>query len=282
MRKGWQRERSNGVWHHFDGTDAHHADCGIGFVPDTELTDEPPENEKVCTVCRNDICVSRVQSNVGEGPRDGSPGEVFYEDAKRTPVPRAATLVDVLRECTDIVSAEYAEKYLHAIPDAPVVDRVKYLVGKCRGKRVLSLGGSGPADEAIKKAAAKYYSVDRAGAPSFNIDLDKSPKSLAFVAALFDLVVCGEVLEHLSNPGRLLDAVRALGVPVIVTAPNAFSSVGSGWLAKHKENVNAEHVAWYSYRTLLTLVTRHGFTVKDFAWYNGKPIRAEGLIFELE
>lgn len=195
----------------------------------------------------------------------------------------AATLSDLLSQCRTGVDANYAAKYLHDIPDAPVVDRVGYLVERCRGKRVLSLGASGPTEEKLRAVSAEHHSVDVvAGDGVVVIDLDKTPEQLQQFDGLVDVVVAGEVIEHLSNPGRLLDAVRALNVPCVVTAPNAFSSAGDRWLAKSQENVNGEHVAWYSHRTLKTLLERHGFRVTDFAWYKGKPIRAEGLIFAVE
>jgi 2-polyprenyl-3-methyl-5-hydroxy-6-metoxy-1,4-benzoquinol methylase len=110
------------------------------------------------------------------------------------------------------------------------------------------------------------------------VDLDAEPDKVCDFAGKVDVVLCGEILEHLSNPGRLLDAVRKLAVPIIVTVPNAFSSVGMRWIAKAKENVNKEHVAWYSYHTLKTLLERHGYELAEFFWYKGKPLVAEGLV----
>jgi len=45
------------------------------------------------------------------------------------------------------------------------------------------------------------------------------------------------------------------------------------------ENVNRDHVAYYSYWTLHELVTRYGFEITEWHWYNGRPLFAEGLIF---
>jgi hypothetical protein len=195
----------------------------------------------------------------------------------------ADTLSDLLTECRSGIDAGYAAKYLHDIPDAPVADREEYIVAKCRGKRVLSLGASGPMDAKLKAAAAEYHAVDVTGGDGVTrIDLDKTPEELGQFGTKVDIVIAGEIIEHLSNPGRLLDVIRAMQLPLIVTAPNAFSSTGDGWLARKHENVNAEHVAWYSYRTLRTLLERHGFKIVDWAWYKGKPIRAEGLIFSVE
>jgi hypothetical protein len=66
---------------------------------------------------------------------------------------------------------------------------------------------------------------------------------------------------------------------MLISVPNAMLSISDGWLHKGIENVNRDHVAWYSYTTLKTLVERFGFEVKDFYWYNGQPMTAEGIIF---
>jgi len=96
-----------------------------------------------------------------------------------------------------------------------------------------------------------------------------------------DIIVCGEVFEHLANPGRVLKALREYQKPVVVTVPNAFSDSGHFSVSRGIENVNKDHVAYYSYWTLRELVTRYGFTIYDWYWYNGKPLTAEGLIFWL-
>lgn len=83
----------------------------------------------------------------------------------------------------------------------------------------------------------------------------------------FDVVVAGELIEHLYNPGRFLDSAwRALKSDgtLVITTPNCFS-----W-SKHlyavvtgKEVCHEEHTHWHSKHTLTYLVKTHGFDVKD-------------------
>lgn len=192
----------------------------------------------------------------------------------------AATLTELFDECRSNIDPVYAAKYLHAVPPAPVVQREEYIEQQCTGKRVLSLGGSGQLEKRLLKVASALSSVDKVRQDDRTVvaDLDIEPEKVGEFAGSVDVVLCGEVLEHLSNPGRLLDAVRKLAVPLIVTVPNAFSSTGMQWMYKAKENVNKEHVAWYSYQTLRTLLERHGYELAEFFWYKGKPLVAEGLI----
>lgn len=179
-------------------------------------------------------------------------------------------------------SIEYAEKMLHRVPAAPVVDRAAFILEHCRGRRVLEFGASGPMHEAVFQAASACYGVDREDGPFgvIGFDLDDVSRSELPSVPTPEVILCGEVLEHLSNPGWFLTRLRRQydGVPVIITVPNAFSSAAAKHIAKGVENVNRDHVAWYSYRTLFTLLERHGFTSNLFAWYHGEPYTAEGLI----
>lgn len=184
-------------------------------------------------------------------------------------------------------SAAYAEKMLHALPETKVVaDRVAYLLEHVRGKRVLEFGATGPASVSIRQAAADYFGVDRTAdgcVVAFDLD-DVHAEALPAPAWTPEIVVCGEVLEHLSNPGWFLTRLRRQhpAVPVILTVPNAFSSAAQKWLGKGYENVNRDHVAWYSPKTLSVLLERVGYTQADLAYYNGTGPTAEGLIVVAE
>jgi hypothetical protein len=197
--------------------------------------------------------------------------------------------IDSLRESLaapqrKVHSPEYARKMLHDVPDAEVVDRSAFVLARCKGKAVLHVGASGRLHEEMLKTARKVAGISREGGDGvMAFDLDEVGAELPHIEGV-ELVVCGEVLEHLSNPGHFLDRLRATypGIPVIVTVPNAFASAGRKHMTEGVENVNIDHVAWYSYRTLKTLVERAGYAVAEFHWYApGEPYFAEGLIFVL-
>ena len=181
-------------------------------------------------------------------------------------------------------SAAYCEKQIHSIPEGPVVDRERFILDRVRGKSVLEFGASGPMSLAIRKVASSYLGVDRSdgdGVVGYNLD-DCAPGGHVYPWALRhpEVIVCGEVIEHLSNPGYFLEAVSGFcrGVPVIITVPNAFSEANQQWLRRGQENVNRDHVAWYSPRTLKTLLERAGYRISYLAWYKGQPVTAEGII----
>ncbi len=195
--------------------------------------------------------------------------------------------IDALREslarpAPKVQTPEYIAKMMHEIPKGTVVDRMAFVLQQCAGKRVLELGASGAMHDGIVKAAASVFAIDRQdseGVLGFDLD-DISQPTIPGPLDEPDLIVCGEILEHLGNPGWCVTRLhrRYPGVPLLVTVPNAFTTVGVHHLEHGVENVNKDHVAWYSYRTLRTLLERAGYTVTDLHWYNGEPYTAEGLI----
>ncbi len=200
----------------------------------------------------------------------------------------SATLHDIQTECDSYgcLEPEYHQKMMHRVPEATVVNRADFLTGKCRGRRVLSFGATGPMQERIDEVASESYGTDllpvsekeRQRKAGFRVvDLDHS--DLAHWDVDVDVVICGEVIEHLTNPGRLLRSLKKYNCEVVITVPNAHSACGDAYAKKGIECVNVDHVAWYSYCTLKQLVERTGYEIVEWHWYNGKPLTAEGLIF---
>ena len=207
------------------------------------------------------------------------------------PLPQYRSLSDIHADLSELgrlrVDEAYRVKQLHKIPDAMEVDRTTVCVEAARDKRVLHLGCGwppGPLHQAIAGVAAHLIGVDIA-APGggrehiWQADLDTHPDGLPLRD--YDLIVAGEILEHLGNPGNLLLALRRLfpAVMLIITVPNAFSAAGLEWVKRGYENCNREHTCWYSWKTLTELVTRCGYVVCNWGWYGGPPYVAEGIVF---
>lgn len=187
-------------------------------------------------------------------------------------------------------SEAYAAKMLHPFPEGEIVDRIPFITAKVKDKVVLDFGASGELHQAIVAAAKECVGIDREdGDGVIGFDLDDitepllPPMGPPEVTFQPDVIVCGEVLEHLSNPGWFLTRLKAQypGVPVIVSVPNGLCSAAQKHLKDGRENVNIDHVAWYSPRTLRTLLDRVGYTIQTFAYYNGDGPKAEGLIAEV-
>ena len=93
----------------------------------------------------------------------------------------------------------------------------------------------------------------------------------------FDVIVAGELIEHLSNPGLFLEGVKRFMHDqsiLILTTPNPFHYVRRNLLLKgeEKEWLNKEHSCWFSFQTLKQLLERHGYDEVKY-WYYGENWR---------
>lgn len=89
----------------------------------------------------------------------------------------------------------------------------------------------------------------------------------------FDVVVCGELIEHVSNPGLMLDGIKKLmkdNSVLIITTPNPWANQRLRLLKKNileDKWLNKEHVCWYSPQTLKQLLYRHNYEVIQASFY---------------
>ena len=101
------------------------------------------------------------------------------------------------------------------------------------------------------------------------------------LAERFDVILAGELIEHLSNPGKFLDcAWRHLkpGGKLLLTTPNRygvlalFSVIQSGKVPTYRKPI-AKHVAYFDGDALTSLLSRHGFTDTyiDYCKWVGAP-----------
>jgi 2-polyprenyl-3-methyl-5-hydroxy-6-metoxy-1,4-benzoquinol methylase len=175
------------------------------------------------------------------------------------------------------------------LPSARRVDRVEYLVEHCRGRSVLHLGCAGPAcadhlHRSVGEVASELWGVDlseaaleelRAGGGEVGrlIVGDVEHLGELCLARRFDVVLAGEVLEHLGNPGMCLDGAHDLLKPggrLVVSAPSALSVRVFLNALLRRERVQADHRCWFSPRTLRRLLTAHGYAVEEMLPYWGR------------
>jgi SAM-dependent methyltransferase len=104
-------------------------------------------------------------------------------------------------------------------------------------------------------------------------DAQRLPEHLA--GEKFDLIVAGDVIEHLQNPGQFLegcrDALSANGL-VLITTANAFGvSCFAKALLSHEAAVHPEHTAYSSHRTLARLCEMSGLRASLLGYYRCEP-----------
>jgi 2-polyprenyl-3-methyl-5-hydroxy-6-metoxy-1,4-benzoquinol methylase len=192
------------------------------------------------------------------------------------------------------------------------VSRWDFILERCQKKRVLHLGCIGMtersiADKAlamcerrvlhplIKQVAADVIGVDKDEAAVMQLyRLGWHEIIAADVANLqdlrlgndFDVIVCGDLIEHLSDPGCMLDAVRSCMQPrteLLITTPNAFGLHNILSYTAGQPVDGADHVLSFNIHTLGNLLSRHGYELEEcFSCYDRPPkTAAERLLFRV-
>lgn len=182
---------------------------------------------------------------------------------------------------------------VHRLPPAQIVDRTDHLVQTVSGRRAVHVGfvDSGCWEYHDRFDSWLHAHLDRSARHLVGLDLDvagvQRAASLGFEAHAVDcsdpdavaelgiepaeVVVAGEVIEHLDDPGRFLTGLHDLVVPggeLVVTTPNASGLLNAGAAALAGYEVNhPDHVTLYSCFTLTNLLARHGWTTTTVSTY---------------
>lgn len=106
----------------------------------------------------------------------------------------------------------------------------------------------------------------------------------------FDVIVCGELIEHIANPGLMLDGLKRFmnnNSKLIITTPNPWRDlwVHHIFTNNNEENwLNKEHVCWYSYQTLKQLMERYNYKEISYDYYysENNNIEKETLIRKIK
>jgi len=182
--------------------------------------------------------------------------------------------------------------------DFQSVQRVDLIKRICTNKRVLHLGCTNYpyTKEALDAGMLLHHDLERVAGELWGIDSDQrgvdaltqlGSKNIVvgdleqigeceLETQQFDVIVAGEIIEHLNNPGLFLSGIQRYMGPetlLVITTVNAYCAMrffyyglrGKGGAA---EPVHPDHVAYYSYRTLKVLVERFGLDVEQFYFYD--------------
>jgi hypothetical protein len=196
----------------------------------------------------------------------------------------------------------------------PLVERVPWIVRRCTGQAVLNLGCMHAPNtrEAIRAGLHLHMAILPVCSRLTGVDIDLSARELlppdhathdlrradvcdpqelgwAIAARPYDVVLAGELLEHLANPGLCLTTIGALlpTATLIVTVPNALGRDVARRARRGVECVHIDHVAWYSPCTIRRLLEQTGWNRNSvLAWgrphtpYGRGNVLAPGLLVE--
>ena len=185
--------------------------------------------------------------------------------------------------------------------DALVVERNAYLVERAKDKNILHLGAVdvGYYEGRLTTEEWLHAQLMQVSLGVVGIDWDRDGittlrekhtiENITYgdlehldavdLSGSFDLVVAGEILEHLSNCGLFLEGVKRFfgtHTTMIITVPNAYFLWRFLLTLRNREIVNTDHVNHFSYVTLRSLLLRHGFKVERFLLYDRVDGRGSG------
>jgi len=101
----------------------------------------------------------------------------------------------------------------------------------------------------------------------------------------FDVVVCGELIEHISNPGLMLEGIKRFmhkDSILIITTPSPWSKNRLNLIKrKHYELewLNPEHICWFSFQTLKQILDRYGYSELSYNYYFGEQNNERNSLF---
>ncbi len=204
------------------------------------------------------------------------------------------------------IGAEFDQAaMIHRLPRATVVDRLPFLSGLVRGKSVIHVGFADAGCREMQQGAGTWLHAHLAQTAGslVGIDVDvagvEAAKAAGYEAYVADcrdvesvralglppadVVIAGEVIEHLDAPGAFLDALHPLvrdGGQLVLTTPNA-NCLGNALAAiVGYEITHPDHVTMFSWRTLTTLMARHGWEATEFHTFvtTVKPTTSSGRL----
>jgi SAM-dependent methyltransferase len=187
---------------------------------------------------------------------------------------------------------EDQEAAAHKLPPARLVERFAFLGHEVRGCRVIHVGFTDAGFRAMQDRTDRWLHahLDQSAKELVGLDVDEAGvrragsqgweayavdcTDRAAVEALdlepADVVIAGEVIEHVPNPGSLLDALHPLVAPggrLVVTTPNA-----AGWLNPMAslggyEVNHPDHLVMFTCTTLTALLDHEGWGVAEVATF---------------
>jgi SAM-dependent methyltransferase len=193
---------------------------------------------------------------------------------------------------------------VHRLPPATLVDRFEFLCRLAKGRRVVHVGfaDAGCADANTEAGAWLHAHLARAAGELVGLDVDAAGveraraqgyeayavdcrdtlavKSLDLEPA--EVVVAGEIIEHLDDAGAFLDGLHALVGPgglVVITTPNATNLLNTlASLANYEVN-HPDHLTMFTCQTLDAMLERHGWTpIEHHVFLQQVKARADGTL----
>jgi SAM-dependent methyltransferase len=181
---------------------------------------------------------------------------------------------------------------VHELPPARLVDRIDFIREAVRGRRAVHLGFADARcttfhvqhdvwlHATLQEVAAELVGLDidaagvdaarQDGYEAYCVDCRDVEAVAQLGLAPADVVVIGELIEHLDDAGSLLEAVKPLVASdgrIVITTPNSHGLFNVVAAMAGRELNHPDHVTLYSWYTLSNLLGRHGWRTTETAVY---------------
>ena len=178
---------------------------------------------------------------------------------------------------------------------SPSMDKDDLIVALCQGRRVLDIGcidhdletvdklGASWLHGRIKQVASELTGLDILEAEAAELNkrgfhIECADAHDFDLGRRFDLVVAGNIIEHMTDVGRFLRAVARHLEPdgvCVVTTPNPFDIFQmANVVIRQKVTLNIQHTVWFDPTVLWEQVSRTPLRISGFAWTITKSSRA--------
>lgn len=172
------------------------------------------------------------------------------------------------------------------------ITRVEFLTTKVKGKKIIHLGCVDHlplVDSKIKSNTWLHSLLCEQSQRCLGIDINQEGidyiKSLGYKDSIYydmlsepasetilkenwDLLILGEILEHVDNPVLFLTKIRekygSVIKQMVITVPNALRWINFKNVLKNKEVINSDHRFWFTPYTLAKISTQAGYEVEEF------------------
>lgn len=98
----------------------------------------------------------------------------------------------------------------------------------------------------------------------------------------FDVIVAGDIIEHVSNPGLMLEGIKRFcraDTAIIITTPHAFGLPNYLRFALGRFQDGAEHVMTFNMHNIRNLLERHDYQIQEISTCYQRFAKSYGLVF---
>ena len=195
----------------------------------------------------------------------------------------------------------------HDLSQPKIADRIEYIRWRCQGKKVLHIGCLDHPEiilERVKDGTWLHSIVSSVSTVCVGIDVNVngydlvsqelgiknihlldlsqslSENDLALLREIqWDLILCPEILEHVTNHQQLLRNLRSVShsdTTLIVTVPNAFRFANFINALRRFESLNSDHKYWFTFYTLSRTLAAGEWKPRQLIYYNYSDLKGWG------